>query len=72
MSPLSFSHNIFREATCKMTDRACDDTILEEIEEVILEQPGVLQIDLLQTRLFGDKFYVDVEISAVVNPRQED
>jgi len=55
-----------------MTDRACDDTILEEIEEVILEQPGVLQIDLLQTRLFGDKFYVDVEISAVVNPRQED
>jgi len=58
------SIDIFREATCKMTDRACDDTILEEIEEVILKQPGVLEIDLLQTRLFGDKFYVDVEISA--------
>jgi len=58
------SIDIFREATCKMTDRACDDTILEELEEVILKQPGVLEIDLLQTRLFGDKFYVDVEISA--------
>jgi len=58
------SIDIFREATCKMTDRACDDTILEELEEVILRQSGVLEIDLLQTRLFGDKFYVDVEISA--------
>jgi len=58
------SIDIFREATCKMTDHACDDTILEELEEVILKQPGVLEIDLLQTRLFGDKFYVDVEISA--------
>lgn len=56
------SIDIFRDAICKMTDRACDDTVLEELQEIILKQSGVLEIDLLQTRLFGDKFYVDVEI----------
>lgn len=32
--------------------------------QVILDQPGVLGLDLLQTRLFGAKIYVDAEIAA--------
>ena len=30
----------------------------------ILAQPGVLGLDALNTRLFGDRVYVDVEIAA--------
>ena len=30
----------------------------------ILEQAGVLGVDMLKTRLFGSKIYVDVEICA--------
>ena len=34
------------------------------MRKVILEVKGVRGIDLLQTRLFGSKMYVDIEISA--------
>ena len=30
----------------------------------ILKVPGVRRVDLLQTRLFGSKMYVDIEIAA--------
>ena len=46
-----------------MTDRACDDSLVEEIRIVILAQESVIGIDQIKTRLFGDKIYVDVEIS---------
>lgn len=57
------SIDIFIDAVNKMMDKACDDDIEEQIRQVILEQENVLGIDRLNTRLFGDKIYVDVEIS---------
>ncbi|MDR3280991.1 MAG: cation diffusion facilitator family transporter [Synergistaceae bacterium] len=58
------SLEIFIDAIGKMTDRSCDDRTVEQIRSVILEQRDVLDIDQVKTRLFGDKIYVDVEISA--------
>lgn len=55
--------DIFRDAVHKVTDSACDDATLSQISTLILEQREVLGIDLLQTRLFGSKIYVDLEIS---------
>jgi cation diffusion facilitator family transporter len=55
--------HIFMDAINKMTDRACDDKTVEEIRALVLAQEKVLGIDLLRTRLFGDRIYVDVEIS---------
>ncbi len=55
--------DIFMDAINKMTDRSCDDETVAEIQTLILAQDQVLGIDLLRTRLFGDKIYVDVEIS---------
>lgn len=55
---------IFIDAVNKMIDKACDDKTLGEIEALILAQKDVLGVDLLKTRLFGDRIYVDVEISA--------
>ena len=55
---------IFLEAIDKMTDRACDDETIKKISEIISSQKGVLGIDSLKTRMFGDKIYVDTEISA--------
>lgn len=34
------------------------------MRQCVLRQQGVLGIDLLQTRTFGNKIYVDVEICA--------
>lgn len=58
------SVSIFIDSIGKMTDKSCDDSILAEMKRIILEQEGVLGVDQIKTRLFGDRIYVDVEISA--------
>ena len=55
--------DIFLDAVGKMTDRAAPEELTSEIRKVILAQDGVLDIDLLQSRLFGDRVYIDVEIA---------
>jgi cation diffusion facilitator family transporter len=56
--------DIFRESVDKLVDKSCDEEMLEKIKNVINAQEGVLQIDEIRTRLFGNKIYVDVEILA--------
>lgn len=55
--------DIFKDAADKMVDRACDPETIQEMTQVIQNQPGVIRLDLLQTRLFGSKIYVDAEIA---------
>lgn len=54
--------DVFRDAVSKITDKACDDEVVEAIKELVLRQKGVLGIDQLKTRLFGSRIYVDVDI----------
>ncbi len=61
---IKVSIDIFRDAISKMTDKACDEKIVKEIEKITMSCDGVMQIDLLKTRVFGDKIYIDIEISA--------
>ncbi len=56
--------DIFKDSMDKMVDRACDDETTEEMKRVVLSVKGVEALDLIQTRLFGSKIYVDIEISA--------
>lgn len=58
------AYEIFKDAVDKMMDTACDAQTLENMRRVITAQEGVLGIDRLQTRLFGARIYVDVEIAA--------
>ena len=58
------SYDIFKDALDKMVDKSCDDRVMEQLREVILEQSGVIRIDKLFTREFGNRIYVDVEIAA--------
>ena len=54
---------IFIDAVKKMTDEACDERTENEIKEFISSCDGVKRIDLLMTRLFGNRIYVIVEIA---------
>lgn len=54
---------IFFEATNKLVDKSCDTEQINEIKEFVLKQNGVLGIDDIKTRIFGNKIYVDIEIS---------
>ena len=58
------SIDIFRDAIDKMVDHSCDVKTEESMKREILKVPGVRRVDLLKTRLFGSKMYVDIEIAA--------
>lgn len=58
------SYDIFKDAVDKMVDKACDDTTVEQMRGAVLRQKGVVRIDDITTRAFGNRIYVDVEIAA--------
>lgn len=58
------AYDIFMDAVNKMVDKACDEETEAELRRCAMEQSGVLGIDLLHTRVFGNKIYVDIEIRA--------
>ncbi len=57
------SIDIFLDAIKKMTDEACDEKTEGEIRNFIQAQEGVLRIDNLLTRMFGNRIYVIAEIA---------
>ena len=56
------AYDIFKDAIDKMVDHSCDEETEKNIYDTVMEHEEVLGIDLLQTRIFGNKIYVDVEI----------
>lgn len=60
---LKAAYEIFKDAVDKMVDKSCDVQTEEALRGCILGQQDVRAIDMLQTRVFGNKIYVDVEIS---------
>lgn len=60
---LKASIDIFRDAVKKMTDEACDEKTEKEIREFISSCEGVMRVDKLLTRMFGNRIYVIAEIA---------
>ena len=56
--------SIFIDAIGKMIDKSCDISIIEEMKNTILQEEGVICVDLIRARMFGNRIYVDVEIRA--------
>lgn len=56
--------DIFKEAMDKMIDHSCDEETEKQIYDCVMKNESVMGIDLLQTRIFGNKIYVDLEIQA--------
>jgi cation diffusion facilitator family transporter len=61
------AYDIFMDAIDKMVDHACDESVEEQLYACVMADPGVLSVDLLRTRVFGNKIYVDLEIGADEN-----
>ena len=57
------AYDIFVDAIEKMVDKSCSGEELGELRACILSVGGVLGIDRLQVRTFGNRQYVDLEIS---------
>ncbi|MCI8635899.1 MAG: cation transporter [Eubacterium sp.] len=56
--------DIFWDAIGKMVDQSCDDSTEAALLNCALSQEDVLGVDVLHTRMFGNKIYVDIEIRA--------
>ena len=54
--------SIFYNATEKLTDHSCSPQMEQQLYNFIQNDPRVRSIDLLQTREFGRKIYLDLEI----------
>lgn len=55
--------SIFYHASISLVDHSCSDDIYQSLFQFIQSQEGVLHIDVLKTRMFAEKYYVDLEIS---------
>ncbi len=55
---------IFIDSVSKLTDTSCDSQTEEEIRQCAVDTAGVVKVDSLKTRQFGNMIYVDIEISA--------
>jgi len=64
---LKVAVEISGEALSKMLDTSCNDVFENKLRAFIEAQPGVKHIDLLRTRQFGNKNYVDLEIAVDKN-----
>ena len=60
---LKATYDIFKDAISKMVDSG-DEALEREIRELTLKQEDVLGVDLIHTRVFGNRIYVDIEICA--------
>ena len=58
------AYDIFRDAVGRMVDHSCSEETEREIAICAAGQDGVLGVDLIQTRIFGNRIYVDIEIRA--------
>lgn len=54
---------IFLDAVKKMTDEACDEKTVTQIKEFISSCEGVIRVDKLLTRMFGNRIFVIAEIA---------
>ena len=55
---------IFRDAIDQMVDKSASEETEAAFRETAMEQPGVQGVELLRTRMFGNRVYVDLEIAA--------
>lgn len=57
------AYDIFRDAMDKMVDHSCDEETESAIRLCAVEQKEVERIDLLRTREFGNRIYIEMEIA---------
>ena len=60
---LKTAFDVFRGSVGQMVDAACDEDFENKIAEIVKATPGVERLDLLRTRKFGGKVFVEVEIA---------
>lgn len=56
--------DVFKDAINRMVDHSCSEETEQALMHCASQQPGVLGVDLIHTRIFGSKINVEIEIRA--------
>lgn len=56
------SFDIIKDAIVKLLDTSCGKDYEDNLRKFISDQKGVICVDLLRSRMFGNKVYIDLEI----------
>ncbi|MGM9617137.1 cation diffusion facilitator family transporter [Butyricicoccus sp.] len=59
---LKVAYDILKDALTKMLDTSCGEDYDRQLREYIAAQEDVIGVDVLRSRMFGNKVYVDLEI----------
>lgn len=60
---LKVAYDISKDVLIKMLDTSCGEDYEEQLTSFIAEKESVLSVDMLHSRMFGNKVYIDLEIS---------
>lgn len=55
--------DILKDAVTKMLDTSCGDAYEKRLAAHVAAQNGIVGVDMVRSRMFGNKVYVDLEIS---------
>lgn len=56
------SYDILKDAVAKLLDTSCGEAYEKQLSEYVSAQNGVMGVDMLRSRMFGNKVYIDLEI----------
>ena len=59
---LKVAYDILKDALIKMLDTSCGEDYERQLREYIAAQEDVIRVDVLRSRMFGNRVYVDLEI----------
>lgn len=57
------AYDISKDALVKMLDTSCGEEYEKKIMEHVSTQEDVMSVDMIRSRMFGNKVYIDLEIS---------
>lgn len=57
------AYDISKDALVKMLDTSCGEDYEKQLTEHIAHQKDVMGVDMIRSRMFGNKVYIDLEIS---------
>lgn len=60
---LKVAYDVLKDALTKMLDTSCSEEYELELRKFIEKQEGVERLDVLRTRMFGNKVFIDAEIA---------
>ena len=64
---LKAAYEVFKDAVDKLVDKACDDDVVKKINGIVAVRENEAKLDVVRTRMFASRIYVEMEISVDKN-----